>query len=172
MKKKINTLEAEMFNFYKNIASKRNFKILPTPCRDFSKHFQVRCLSCKKTFLTHLWKVHTVKHSCDHGSSKFEKKIIKLLEKSTGYKFPKQYPLTLINPETNANLELDGYNEYLKMAIEVDGPHHESPKFIYKDKIKNLWCKQNNIYLIRIKWRKKYKYARESLIRKLRPFSF
>jgi len=43
-----------------------------------------------------------------------------------GKKFAKIRPDWLKYPKTNRNQELDGYNEELKLAIEVNGPHHFS----------------------------------------------
>lgn len=70
-------------------------------------------------------------------------------------KFIKCRPTWLINSKTNRKLELDGYNEQLKIAFEYDGEYHykKTKKLInqqYRDNIKNELCKQNNINLIRI----------------------
>lgn len=69
------------------------------------------------------------------------------------------------NPKTNHNLELDGYNEELKIAFEHDGEHHfqvginfkthtltesdlEYQK--YKDEQKKINCIKNGIILVNI----------------------
>jgi hypothetical protein len=76
--------------------------------------------------------------------------------------FIKTRPDFLRNNVTGKNLELDIYNEELKLAIETDGEQHA--KYIpffhknyehfltqkYRDEIKNMLCKQNNINLIRV----------------------
>lgn len=80
--------------------------------------------------------------------------------------FPKVRPDFLRNPlypnNRRANLEFDGYNEELKIAVEVNGDeHYEYPNrydrkeedFIYrvrKDKHKVEVCDEKNIYLITV----------------------
>ena len=63
-----------------------------------------------------------------------------------------------INPNTNRNLELDGYCDNLKIAFEFQGDHHTKLAFrntqnkLYdiqeKDKIKKQNCINNNVKLI------------------------
>jgi len=75
-------------------------------------------------------------------------------------KFNKCRPDWLKNPNTNRNLELDGFNECLKLAFEYDGEFHykRSKKYSSKkllkqqerDIMKDELCKINNITLIRI----------------------
>jgi|SRR5579875_517213 len=77
-----------------------------------------------------------------------------------GHKFTKVRPEWLKNPKTGKNLELDGYNEELKLAIEYNGmQHYIWPNNFHKtyeqfleqqerDKIKEKLCKLNNVHLI------------------------
>jgi hypothetical protein len=68
-----------------------------------------------------------------------------------------------INPSTNRVLPFDFFIPSLNLCIEFDGEQHFSPierfgglnKFKYitgRDKIKNKYCKTNNITLLRIKY--------------------
>ena len=82
--------------------------------------------------------------------------------------FASQRPKWLINPKTKRRLELDGYNENLKLAFEYDGRQHSEPfrntnrhkaQFIqlqYRDSIKNEICKLKGVTLIRIPFTIKY----------------
>lgn len=79
-----------------------------------------------------------------------------------GKPFPKIRPDWLTNPQTGRKLELDGYNNQLKIAFEYDGVQHRkfSPFFhrspgdfenqIRRDRVKSYACKQRGVCLIRI----------------------
>lgn len=74
--------------------------------------------------------------------------------------FLKIRPKWLVNPETGKRLELDGYNEYLKIAFEYNGPqhyeyfehYHTSIQDFYdqliRDEYKEKICVENKILLI------------------------
>lgn len=94
---------------------------------------------------------------------KFEEECRSILEKIYNLPFTSVRPSFLRNPITNHNLELDCYNDELKLAIEYDGSQHaqytpkfhgdDKWKFIYqvrKDDWKNLKCKENGVTLVRI----------------------
>lgn len=91
-----------------------------------------------------------------------ERKAIEILAKLTN-KTIKDYPTVrpkwLKDPVTNTCLELDGYNKYLKIAIEFSGPLHYKwyPRIesynkyfqrIRRDILKIRLCKQHGICLI------------------------
>lgn len=92
--------------------------------------------------------------------SKGELVCKKSIEKITGKKFIKTRPDFLQNKITGFNLELDCYNDELKLAIEYNGRQHYiyTPFFHktkdsfynlkYRDYIKKKLCKKNNIKLI------------------------
>jgi hypothetical protein len=62
---------------------------------------------------------------CPHCSkSRSEKLTRKIFERIMGCKFPNVRPDFLKNPESGCNLELDGYNETLKLAFEYNGIQH------------------------------------------------
>lgn len=71
-------------------------------------------------------------------------------------------PSFLRNPVTGSPLELDIYNDELKLAVEYHGKHHYeySPRFHaskemfqnqqYRDVLKKQLCRQNGIHLIEV----------------------
>lgn len=85
-----------------------------------------------------------------------------LLERWFGVPFPKVRPEWLRNPETKRRLELDCYNEQLRLAVEYDGAHHEvwTPHFQAspgaleaqkrRDRYKDARCRGLGITLIRV----------------------
>lgn len=85
-----------------------------------------------------------------------------IVEKMFNKRFPSVRPDWLNNQKTQKNLELDMYNEQLKLAFEYDGQQHASfNKFYHKtiedfndqverDKFKNDVCEKNGITLVRI----------------------
>ena len=91
-----------------------------------------------------------------------ENKCRKILEKIYNKKFPSIRPNWLKNPKTNRNLELDCYNDELKIALEYNGlQHYEFPNSFHKtkeefenqkerDKIKKKLCKERKINLISV----------------------
>ena len=93
---------------------------------------------------------------CKKCKTEFECKQI--IEQLTG----KQFNKCRIIPFNNSKLELDGYNEELKLAFEYNGIQHyklcswlhkTKRDFEYqkeKDTFKQTWCKNNGIKLISI----------------------
>jgi hypothetical protein len=97
-----------------------------------------------------------------------EEKCRKIFEKIYNCKFEKIRPDWLKNPETQRNLELDGYNAEIKtplgkgLAFEYDGQQHHdySPHFHksyqdfvkqrQRDQFKDKTCRKLGILLIRI----------------------
>lgn len=89
--------------------------------------------------------------------SKSEAAVIAELEQLTGAKFPTINPSWLV--WYGKTLELDGYCEDKKLALEFSGPLHTKwtpayeayPKYysrIVKDVVKRRTCKQRGVYLI------------------------
>lgn len=78
-----------------------------------------------------------------------ENKVRLIFEHIFQKEFPTQRPTWLKSPLSEKNLELDGYNEELKIAFEYQGPHHRTNEnVIAKDKEKVKICKLKNISLI------------------------
>ena len=85
-----------------------------------------------------------------------------ILEQLLQKKFPTIKPEWLINPTTQKKLELDGYNEELKLAFEYNGIQHINKNNAYhkteeclqkqktRDLIKKDACKQKGITLLQI----------------------
>ena len=79
-----------------------------------------------------------------------------------GYAFPKCRPSWLVNPRTGHPLELDGYNEDLRLAFEYNGPQHyhypnryhqSREAFLeqkFRDLVKYQLCNQRGVYLLTI----------------------
>lgn len=92
--------------------------------------------------------------------SKGERICCQTLEKIYGLPFTTQRPDWLRNPETGEKLELDCYNDDLKIAVEYNGEqHYKWPNFtnqtyqqfinqVRRDMYKLSTCDKNNIYLI------------------------
>jgi hypothetical protein len=85
-----------------------------------------------------------------------------ILERKYNAKFPTKRPNFLKNPSSGRNLELDGFNEDLKLAFEYNGEqHYKFPNTFHKteeefnnqvkrDKFKAKKCKELGIHLIEI----------------------
>lgn len=107
-----------------------------------------------------LWGKPFIKKNNLPFESKGEKECRRVLEKYTGLPFPKQRPSFLRNYISDHVLELDCFNDDLKIAVEYNGEQHY--KFIphfhatkdsfynlkYKDDIKQRLCKEHNVKLI------------------------
>jgi hypothetical protein len=94
--------------------------------------------------------------------SKGERLCCKTMERIYGAPFPSVWPTWLVNPETGEKLELDCYNEELKIAVEYNGEqHYKWPNFtnqsydqfinqVRRDTFKMNVCDKNGIYLITV----------------------
>jgi hypothetical protein len=98
-----------------------------------------------------------VKDLQKHPRSKSEAAIIHVAENLTGKSFPTVYPSWLV--WKGKGLELDGYSDDLKVAIEFSGPLHTKwdqniesyinyYERIVRDLMKIRLCKKNNVDLI------------------------
>ena len=95
------------------------------------------------------------------SSSKGEEICRQFLEYLYQKPFPKVRPLFLKNPKTKCLLELDCYNEELKIAVEYNGAqhyyynpmmhNHRKENFeeqLYRDQLKQELCHENSVHLI------------------------
>lgn len=92
--------------------------------------------------------------------SKFENNVGTILHEITKKEFVSIRPSWLKNPKTGRNLELDLYNEQLKLAVEVQGRQHYVYTPYYhksyqdfkdqqeRDRLKNELCRKRGIRLI------------------------
>lgn len=98
-----------------------------------------------------------VKDLKKYPRSKSEQQAITLLEGITGEKFPSVNPSWLV--WKGRTLELDGYNEKLKIALEFSGPLHTkwNPQYetyqkyfnrVIRDIVKKKLCKKHKVNLI------------------------
>lgn len=124
-----------------------------------------------------------VPSSVNDDNSKRIKKISKgeeicreVMEEIYNKKFPCVRPNFLKNPETKRNLELDCYNDELKLAVEYNGiQHYKWPNFtgqtkeefinqIRRDKFKVEACDNNGVYLITVPYTVSYDKIRDYII--------
>ncbi len=114
---------------------------------------------------------------CPYCLYKSQEECRKIFENIFNKKFIKFRPKWLVN--IKLPLELDGYNEELKLAFEYDGEYHYIvSKYMHntleklentkkRDKVKDILCLKNNISLIRIPYTEKnnlQKYIKKQLI--------
>ena len=119
----------------------------------------------------------------EHSRGNFECKAA--MEKMFGVPFKlNTKPDWLRNPKTNRCLEIDVYNEDLKIGVEYHGPHHynfpnrfnrnDLDKFIYscyKDNIKLDICDENSVYVITVPYTVRFDLI-EEFIRYYIPENF
>lgn len=96
--------------------------------------------------------------------SKGEQITCETLESVYGKPFPTVRPNFLKNPETNRNLELDCFNDKLRLAAEYSGEQHynfpnrfhktrqEFMKQVRRDRLKAEICELQGIHLITVPW--------------------
>jgi hypothetical protein len=125
----------------------------------FGKRKKYRFLGYKDEDLDGLDKDITTKKK---RINKKEEMCRSIFQKIFNVPFPSVRPSFLKNPATGKNLEIDGYNEQLKLGFEYDGEQHamyntyfhsNERDFIYqtkKDQWKTMRCKELGIKLVRI----------------------
>jgi hypothetical protein len=96
------------------------------------------------------------------SESKGESECRKFLETIFQQPFPKARPNFLRNPVTGNNLEIDCYNDTLKLGVEYNGQQHYSfTSFFhrntdaatnqkYRDELKRRMCQENGVTLIEV----------------------
>ena len=123
--------------------------------------WKCKCDCGSITYVTtgHLISGHTT--SCGCSNSKGELKISQFLQKlNIDFEYQKTFDQCL-NPKTNAKLKFDFYLPNYNCCIEYDGiQHFEYVQYFenkdsfkersFRDSLKNEYCKNNNIKLIRI----------------------
>ena len=114
--------------------------------------------------------------------SKGELECKKVLEDLFNKPFYKIRPNFLFNNITKQNLELDLYNEELKLAVEYNGKQHYEyiPYFHktkdsfynqqYRDQIKKNLCEKNNIILIDVPYNIKIEDIKSYLINQINKY--
>lgn len=104
------------------------------------------------------------------GPSKMDKRLpsrgericCQTMERIYGMPFKSTWPSWLRNPETGAGMELDCFNDDLKIAVEYNGSqHYQWPNFtnqsyeefmnqVRRDDLKKRICDRNGVYLITV----------------------
>lgn len=113
--------------------------------------------------------------------SEGEKQCAQILANLTDKEFETIRSPDLINPETGQMMEIDVYNDELKLGLEYNGPqHYEFPnwtncsydefrKQIARDEIKRMKCQENGIKLIEVPYTVKevelYDYILDKMIK-------
>ena len=113
--------------------------------------------------------------------SKGEAICCQVMEELTGKRFTTVRPPFLKNPETNRNLEIDCYNDELKIGVEYNGiQHYVYPNFtgqsyeqfinqVRRDEYKIRACDEHGVYLITVPYTVPHDQIRDYLIDRLRP---
>ena len=117
--------------------------------------------------------------------SKGETECKQVLERIFNVPFKTTRPDFLKNPVTlHYNLELDCYNESLRLAIEYNGEQHYKyiPYFhrnkesfmnqCYRDELKRRMCKENNVNLIEVPYYIKLQDIESYLLNKLHKLQY
>lgn len=116
--------------------------------------------------------------------SKGEKICCKTLETIYGVPFKSARPEWLINPETGRRLQLDCYNDKIKIAIEYNGEqHYKWPNFtgqtyeqfinqVRRDMLKAELCERNGVYLITVPYSVPYDEIPSFIAQRLPNFKF
>jgi len=113
-------------------------------------------------------------------TSKLEKQSKIILENIFKKPFNRVRPSFLRNPVTGQNLEIDLYNDELKLGVEINGNQHYkfTPFFQknkesfynqqYRDEIKKMKCKDNGIILIEVPYSVGEKRLKSYILKELR----
>lgn len=116
-----------------------------------------------------------------NNESNGERITRRVFETLFGKPFKRVRPDFLFNPETKRNLELDGYNEELKIAFEYNGPQHyhypnafvkteqEFHKLLRRDRFKLERCNELGIYLVIVPYSVKHENILHDVWHKLHP---
>jgi hypothetical protein len=156
--------ERHTIEILQEFAKSKEGNLLSTEYINAKTKYQWRC---KKG---HIWKsqwghMKNQNHWCPDCLFKNEAEVRKIFEDLFGVKFNKTKP-TFLKLKKYSSLELDGYNERLKLAFEYDGEFHYKPhpkdrdnysRRIELDKLKDELCAKNNVTLIRIPYTVKNK---------------
>lgn len=154
--------------FCKNLAEDRGGECLSNTYINCNSKLMWRC------FYGHIWlaDLDGVKHGgtwCPYCRTGIGEKLTRcFFEVGFNKSFKKSKPIWLIT-STGKRLELDGYNDELKIAFEYDGEQHKkdirlfnsSRSFehqLYCDSEKNKRCSENGVVLVRIEFVKNLKY--------------
>lgn len=145
------------------IGDKLGFDLVSNKYEGYDVNLKWQCRDCEFVFNRSISSMKSKGiGNCPH-CNRFsnENECRKIFEDIFDKHFVTVRPDSLKNPETNYNLELDGYCEELKLAFEYDGEFHYKDmgwtskrnrleKRQARDRLKDVLCEQNGIILIRI----------------------
>lgn len=108
---------------------------------------------------------------CPYCNERREEVVRQILERSTGYQFPKGVFSQIVDGKKVRRFELDGYCPALQLAFEYDGRQHSAvtPSFItgdtaaklaerrQRDAIKDQLCRRHGVRLLRIPYTVRYR---------------
>lgn len=106
--------------------------------------------------------INTLKSKKKSSGLKYESKCRQIMEKIFKKPFKSCRPNWLKNPKTKRNLELDCYNDELKLALEYQGVQHANFSYFYhrtqdvflqqiwRDKLKKQMCLEHGVTLITV----------------------
>ena len=145
---------------------------LSTNISNGKTHCKINCkCSCGNLFITDMDSIRASQFRCRYCSKMMSRIEFKteefLIENLVEYEFQKRFE-DCINPETGRILPFDFYLPKYNTIIECDGYQHFYPSTFYKsskteelrqlrktkkyDKLKNKYCKDNNMNLVRIRF--------------------
>lgn len=163
------------FDELKRMAKERGGEFLSKAYRDGKMKLGWRCADGHEFKMTSVM-VNSGQWCPECSTGKSERVCRQYFEAIFGKKFPKVKPSWLIGPKGH-KLELDGYNEELKLAFEYQGAQHyfqnnrfhknrtlESQKGY--DNIKRDLCKKNGITLIEIPFTVKYNWLQAFILKR------
>jgi hypothetical protein len=184
-----------MFNKIKETWENNGFEILFAICIAFLIIYGVYRIFTKhkgnwsKTYTTYSVKdINNLKLNNNKKKppkeSKGEIECKRVLEKIFNKPFNKTRPDFLNNPVTGGefNLELDCYNDELRLAVEYSGRQHYDyiPFFHknkeafynqkYRDELKRRMCRDNNILLIEVPYTVKIEDIEKFILKKLKKY--
>lgn len=111
--------------------------------------------------------------------SKGERICCETLEKVYKVPFKSEWPEWLVNPETGKRMQLDCYNDQIKIALEYNGiQHYHWPNFtkqsykdfinqIRRDELKTRLCKLYGVHLIVVPYTVPYEKIPDYILSKL-----
>lgn len=132
------------------------------------------------------YQIYKSNHKGPPKESKGEIECRRVLQKIFNKPFRKSRPDFLRNPVTggNFNLELDCYEESLKLGVEYNGVQHYKhvPYFhknkeafrnqCYRDELKRRMCRDNRINLIEVPYTVEIKNIEKFLLKKLKLIGY
>ena len=130
--------------------------------------------------------INNMQYTPKRYDSKGEIECRRVMEKLFNKPFPKARPKFLNNPVTGGshNLELDCFNEELRIAVEYNGRQHyeyvpyfhaNKEAFLnqkYRDDMKRRICRDNNIFLIEVPYNIKLQNIEKFILNQLKQNYF